>query len=231
MNRAKNKNKKRKKVHPFRFKNTHQNFLIEKLKQEWVVAEKATRRHEVIEKAREAGSFLKETMLGLLLVGGVLTVATVMPGVFVAFDKMRRYKKLFKSDSLKDGLSKNQSKGYWDFKQIDEQTYRVVLTKKGKEAISRFLAKNIKIKQQKQWDGQWYALIFDIPRKYNAVRNALRAKIKQIGMKQLQESVFISPYPCEEEIDFWASFYNASNFIHLIRANDITNNIFSFKDF
>lgn len=41
-------------------------------------------------------------------------------------------------------------------------------------------------------------VVFDIPEKYRRLRNQVRAILKRAGFKQLQQSVWIFPYECEE---------------------------------
>ena len=51
-------------------------------------------------------------------------------------------------------------------------------------------------------DGEWRIVIFDIPEKFKKAREALRMKLKELGFLELQKSVFIFPYECEDEINF-----------------------------
>jgi DNA-binding transcriptional regulator PaaX len=50
------------------------------------------------------------------------------------------------------------------------------------------------------WDGKWRIVMFDIPQKYERQRHLFRAKLKILGFQMLQKSVFVIPYPCEEEL-------------------------------
>jgi len=45
-----------------------------------------------------------------------------------------------------------------------------------------------------KWDGYWRILIFDIPEKFRQLRDDLRVLINILGFKQLQKSVWITPY-------------------------------------
>src|SRR3989344_4774734 len=58
----------------------------------------------------------------------------------------------------------------------------------------------ITITKQKVWDGLWRIVMFDIPEKKRAFRDILRSHLKTIGFIELQRSVFIFPYPCEDEM-------------------------------
>ena len=43
---------------------------------------------------------------------------------------------------------------------------------------------------------------FDIPERFKKQGEALRNKLRELGFAKLQESVFIYPYECEDEINF-----------------------------
>ena len=53
-------------------------------------------------------------------------------------------------------------------------------------------------------------MLFDISDKSKIKREALRGKIKQLGMFQLQKSVWLHPYDFQEEIDYFRSFFHLS---------------------
>ncbi|OGZ75837.1 MAG: hypothetical protein A3G45_01360 [Candidatus Staskawiczbacteria bacterium RIFCSPLOWO2_12_FULL_37_15] len=75
----------------------------------------------------------------------------------------------------------------------------VLLSEKG-----RLRALNAKFKQlnnkKEAWDKKWRMVAFDIPNTHRKGRNALRYRLKTAGFRELQESVFIFPYDCEQEI-------------------------------
>jgi virulence-associated protein VapD len=64
------------------------------------------------------------------------------------------------------------------------------------------IIKNIikKKKEMKNWDGIWRAIIFDVPEKKRYKRNFLRRELKLMGFKELQHSVWITPYDVEKEL-------------------------------
>ncbi|MFH1193815.1 MAG: hypothetical protein V1661_02370 [bacterium] len=93
-----------------------------------------------------------------------------------------------------------KEKGYFDISIKNNKTF-FRLTPKGKNLaeLLKFCAGKIK------WDKRWRVLIFDIPEKERYKRDVLRKKIIELGLKQLQESVWITPYPPPESFtDFLA---------------------------
>jgi len=53
----------------------------------------------------------------------------------------------------------------------------------------------------RRWDGRWRLLIFDISEIRRNVRNAVRNKLRQLGFRHLQDSVWAYPFPCHEALE------------------------------
>ncbi|MBL7159273.1 hypothetical protein ISS85_02265 [Candidatus Microgenomates bacterium] len=54
--------------------------------------------------------------------------------------------------------------------------------------------------QKKRWDGLWRMLPYDIKETSRNDRNKLRNKLCELGFKQFQKSIYLSPYPIEQEM-------------------------------
>ena len=91
---------------------------------------------------------------------------------------------------------------------------KIEITNKGKTRLLEYDYDNIEIKKPKV-DGKWRLIIFDIPEQRKRDRDALRRKLIELGFTRLQDSVFASPYPCKDEIDFLANYLNISDFVTL----------------
>lgn len=92
----------------------------------------------------------------------------------------------------------------------------VKLTNQGKKRIREFVFDAITITKPDKWDGLWRVVIFDIPIEHNKARAALRRKIKELGFKQLQESAWIFPYECEDEILFVAKIFEVEKYVEIM---------------
>jgi len=66
-------------------------------------------------------------------------------------------------------------------------------------------------------------VIFDIPDRFKKAREALRKKLKDLGFIKLQESVFVLPYECENEINFIIEVFLIRSFVRFIRVKSFTN--------
>ena len=110
-----------------------------------------------------------------------------------------------------------------DYKENEDGIVKIVLTKEGRQKALQFQIDDIKIKKPKQWDGTWRMVIFDIPEKNKKAREALRRKIKELGFLELQKSVFVCPFECEDEIDFIVEVFQLRPYVRFIRASSFTN--------
>ena len=52
------------------------------------------------------------------------------------------------------------------------------------------------------WDGKWRLVFFDITEKEKKKREELRGYLKRLGMEQMQESVYVSPYDIMGEVRY-----------------------------
>lgn len=72
------------------------------------------------------------------------------------------------------------------------------LSSKGRtEIIKEVIKEKNKIKK---WDNKWRAVIFDIPELNRQERDFLRKELKWMGFKELQHSIWTTPYNIEKEL-------------------------------
>ena len=93
---------------------------------------------------------------------------------------------------------------------------KILLTEKGRIRKLTQDIRRMKIPEPNAWDKSWRFLIFDIPEAKNVTRNAFRRELKRLGFTQFQQSVWVYPYPCEEEIDFLAEYFGVNKFLTLL---------------
>ena len=157
-------------------------------------------------------------LLMFVAMGGIVMGGAALPGIL----------KLLKSADLsgrKTGYSKKQisnaladlkRKKLIEIEKFEDGKISVKLTNKGKERVVEFSFDLLKIKKPKKWDGKWRIVIFDIPNRHKQAREALRGKIKELGLHQLQKSVWIHPYGCEDEILFVAEAFEVQRYIEIL---------------
>lgn len=72
------------------------------------------------------------------------------------------------------------------------------VSNKGRIEIIRSIIEDKK--KVKNGDGKWRAIIFDVPESKRYQRNFLRKELKSIGFKELQHSIWVTPYDIEKEL-------------------------------
>lgn len=72
-------------------------------------------------------------------------------------------------------------------------------------------------------DGIWKLVLFDIPERQKKVRIILRAKLKALGFVKWQNSIWISPFKLDEEIEQELNELGKKFFIRLIKTTDINH--------
>lgn len=92
----------------------------------------------------------------------------------------------------------------------------IKLTEKGRRRKMEYEYANIKVPRPKKWDKRWRLLMFDIPNEESTTRDSFRDKLKRAGFIQFQKSVWLYPYPCEDEIDFIAEYLRIGKYLTLL---------------
>ena len=118
-----------------------------------------------------------------------------------------------------------------DYKENPDGSISVVLSREGHNVSLRYKIDEMDIPQPRQWDRKWRIILFDIPETQKGLRDALRMRLKQLGLMELQKSVFVHPYECRNEIDFIIEMYNARSFVRFVEALHIDNELHFEKKF
>lgn len=106
----------------------------------------------------------------------------------------------------------------------------VEITEKGKKKILRYGLETITIPKTVFWDGKWRMVFYDVLNKKNKLRDQFRRYLKNMGFYPWQESVYISPYPCEKEIAFLKHYLGIGGEVTLVTAEKIENDQ-TFKEY
>jgi DNA-binding transcriptional regulator PaaX len=112
-----------------------------------------------------------------------------------------------------------------EIKEDEKGNTILVLSEEGKKKMLIYNIENLKLKRQPKWDGYWRLFIFDIPEKFKRERYILSKKLKEIGMYQLQKSVYVYPFECKDELDFIIEYFGFRKYIRFILAKEIDNEL------
>lgn len=156
----------------------------------------------------------------LLLLGvGTLVVGTIaIPALPMAvkpvidFYKQRKHQK-----EAKEWARFNQ----WRLRKIlkrlyDQKTVEIIengdkscirLTEKGKIRVLSYKLEEIMIKRPPKWDGKWRIIIYDIQKEKRLLSEIFRRFLRKMEFLKLQKSVYLTPYPCDKQIEFLRQYY------------------------
>ena len=108
-------------------------------------------------------------------------------------------------------------------KLIETADHSSVLTVRGKRWILKYTLDDLVIAKPAKWDGRWRMIIYDVARHKATLRNIFRSTIKRLGFYNVQESVWIHPYPCEKEISFLRDYCGMGGDVVYVIAHKIEN--------
>lgn len=97
------------------------------------------------------------------------------------------------------------------------------LTKKGeKEAFFAHLDAQAAMHQpNRAWDGHWRIVIFDVPEKKRKYRDYLRSMLKTLEFKELQKSIWVTPYQIPKFLEELLWEERIKNFTRFITIKEI----------
>jgi len=176
-------------------------------------------------KIRSGNSVAYKILKGLGLGIGIAIVLSSPSGSRRIMGNIKS--EIFRNSGINKEYFKNQlyylrKKKLISFKETGEETI-IELTEAGQTYILKYKYNDIKIKEPLFWDSKWRIIIFDIPEKRRGARDAMRTKLKELGLVKFNDSVWIYPYECRNEIYFVVEFWKIGQYVHYIEATSITN--------
>jgi len=86
------------------------------------------------------------------------------------------------------------------------------------------------IQKQKHWDGKWRLIIYDIQVQKKKAQQLFHKMLKKFQFLQLQRSVYLYPYNCEDEIEFLRQYYKIGENVIILTINGLENEK-AYKDY
>ncbi|MEK7565804.1 MAG: hypothetical protein AAB506_02040 [Patescibacteria group bacterium] len=172
----------------------------------------------------------KYVLLGLAA-GTLIGMAFIMPGLArVATPLLNGYRRrkideeesLFDERILRRRLKYLKKKKLVEFEEKGEETL-IKITENGQKRILRYNFDNLTINFLKHWDHKWRVIIYDVTELKKNARDAFRHKIKSLGFLSLQESVYLIPYPCENEIEYLRQYFSIGSEILYLTVEKLEN--------
>ena len=168
------------------------------------------------------GEIIKEILVGIGVLGLVVVGGAIAPNIFGILSKKRFTKRKY-DKKFNRTIHYLKERELIKTKENPDGTFKVELSKNGKKKILEYDLEKLKIKPIRKWDGKWRFIMFDIPNKYKMRSNMLREKLKELGFYQYQKSVWIHPYPIENEMEFICQIFEVRPFIKLGEISSLDN--------
>ncbi len=172
---------------------------------------------------KEAGSYpsAKEILMFLAGVGVVGLIIAFPPAITGVAALVKLGRRDYSSWGMRRTLKRLKKQKYVTIQEDGEGNTTVTITDRGMTRALSYKLDEMVIQKPKHWDGKWRVVVFDIPEKYKGLRDMFRMRLRQLGLCQLQESVYVSPYSCFDEVEFLRELYGVSFTVRYIVANRI----------
>lgn len=175
-------------------------------------------------KISRLGPIQQKTLL--LIMGGIgLSLSKTPEQYFRVISEVSKEWKNINKRALEKAITSLYKSKLIKERENPDGSLTMLLTEKGKEKIITFNIDNMKLKKPKTWDKKWRIILFDIPEKNKKTREAIRNILRNLGFYKYQESVFISPYQCSDEINFVTEYFNIRPYVRMITATSLDNEL------
>ena len=164
----------------------------------------------------------------LKILAGVGTIGAifVFPGAAPALGSLFLGQKQYGRWQTKQVISQLGNRKYAEIEYLNDGRVKVKITKAGLTRALTYELDGMRLNIPKKWDRKWRVIIFDIPKKYNRVRDLFRMRLKQLGLWKLQESVYVSPYPCFNEVEFLRELYGVSFTVQYLLVEKLEDDLY-----
>lgn len=162
----------------------------------------------------------------LLLLGGLALGLSGSPRrYFRVLDHIGKEWKKIDQRALHDAIRRLYASHLIDARDNPDGSITMLLSANGKKRALSFQPETLKIAKPLRWDRKWRVISFDIPETKRKIRNAFRRHLRQLDFYELQKSVFIHPYPCEDEIEFLIELHQIRPFVRQLYVERIDNEL------
>ncbi|MBI2020223.1 hypothetical protein HYS94_02275 [Candidatus Daviesbacteria bacterium] len=120
-----------------------------------------------------------------------------------------------KKSSLARTVKRLRENGLIDF--ISDQELLIRLTDEGRD---RALWEKVRSENTK-WDGKWRLVIWDVPEKRRQARDLLRYKLKQLGFKQWQQSVWATKVNCTKLLRDFIRKVGIEDWVMVVESDNV----------
>lgn len=155
-------------------------------------------------------------ILKLAAAGALIASVAVAPGLGVVYQHFQRLSKQQKR-RVQKRIYDMQKSGH-----VSKHSYGYSLTKKGLQKLNEEEVWSLPIpRTSKKKSSVRYLVLFDIPGKKERARQALRARLDELGYKLFQDSVYMHTKDLQEILEPFTEFYGIRPHVRFITASHV----------
>jgi len=164
-------------------------------------------------------------MLRLMALGVVLSAIVLTPNAVQALDKpIKKYFEILdkraRNREYQRTVAYMKKQKLVSYKTVGSKKY-LYLTEIGRKRAEKAAMKAVYIPRPERWDGYWHMVMFDIPESKKSARNYFTFRLKELGLIQLQKSVWLYPYPCQKQIEVISKYCDIGHYVNYVASASI----------
>lgn len=175
------------------------------------------------EKTKEKVLSASKTLLLIIGLTGFVFVAAAMGNAV----QLLKYTPIMKRSKLKvfqinQGIKRLLDRGLIEIKE-NKNCKWLEITNKGRKLLLKYELEGLAQHKPKKWDKKYRVVIFDVSEQRKKVRDQLRWILKSFDFVQLQGSVWVYPYECQEIIDLLKHYLDLESEVVYMTVDSIEN--------
>lgn len=163
-------------------------------------------------------------VLILLGAGVFLAASVIMPGLPLAFkpwldyqkEKKRKEWEKFNLWRLRQVIKRLEKQ-----KMVEIKNGEVTITNRGRQKVLKYNLEEMELKRET--DGKWRLIIYDIANLKTSQRELFRSILKRLQFLRLQKSVYLTPFVCDDEIEYLRQTFNIGKEVMVLKVSGIEN--------
>jgi hypothetical protein len=171
---------------------------------------------------------VKDVLL-LIGAGSFLAASVLMPGLPLLakpfLDKKREEErnqwKKYNNWRLKQVLKRLHEQKLVEILETKDG-YTVKVTEKGRRRRLKYNLDELML-TNKKWDKKWRIIVYDVDESKKPLRNVFQKVLRKLEFLQIQKSVYLTPYPCEDEIEYLRQIYGIGPEVVLLTIAGLEN--------
>ncbi len=167
-------------------------------------------------------------VLALVATAGALTLAVVAPNLISAIGSLstkkfsgKNYTKKEKQKRITQSIYYLKKSGMVKFKRTTKDIF-LQLTQKGKQKLEIINFDKIRVESKNKWDSKWWLIAGDIPTEdHRSGADLFRRKLKEMGFKSLQRTLWMYPFDPKNEVEFVANHFGIGKFVTIMEVSNM----------